>query len=72
MASYSRNPRDSNFTSLIFWPILHRSEPLTWSFCRNVLIYFAQETKTDVLNRLAKAIASDGYLCSARQKRQSA
>jgi hypothetical protein len=25
-----------------------------------------------VLNRLAKAIASDGYLCSARQKRQSA
>jgi|GEM_PF-5550523 chemotaxis protein methyltransferase CheR len=41
-------------------------------FCRNVLIYFAQETKTDVLNRLAKAIASDGYLCSARQKRQSA
>jgi hypothetical protein len=24
-----------------------------------------------VLNRLAKAIASDGYLCSARQKRQS-
>jgi len=41
-------------------------------FCRNVLIYFAQETKTDVLNRLAKAIASDGYLCSARQIRQSA
>jgi hypothetical protein len=25
-----------------------------------------------VLNRLAKAIASDGYLCSARQIRQSA
>jgi len=31
-------------------------------FCRNVLIYFAQETKTDVLDRLAKAISSDGYL----------
>ncbi len=30
--------------------------------CRNVLIYFDQETKTDVLRRLAEAIASDGYL----------
>ena len=31
-------------------------------FCRNVLIYFDQETKTDVLNRLARVTASDGYL----------
>jgi chemotaxis protein methyltransferase CheR len=31
-------------------------------FCRNVLIYFNQETKVDVLNRLARVIASDGYL----------
>ncbi len=31
-------------------------------FCRNVLIYFNQETKIDVLNRLARVIASDGYL----------
>jgi chemotaxis protein methyltransferase CheR len=31
-------------------------------FCRNVLIYFDQETKTDVLNRLARSIAGDGYL----------
>jgi chemotaxis protein methyltransferase CheR len=31
-------------------------------FCRNVLIYFDQETKIDVLNRLARVIASDGYL----------
>ena len=31
-------------------------------FCRNVLIYFDAETKTDVLNRLAKVTASDGYL----------
>lgn len=31
-------------------------------FCRNVLIYFDQETKTDVLNRLARVIAGDGYL----------
>ncbi len=31
-------------------------------FCRNVLIYFNQETKTGVLNRLARCIASDGYL----------
>ncbi len=31
-------------------------------FCRNVLIYFDQPTKTDVLNRLARSTASDGYL----------
>ncbi len=31
-------------------------------FCRNVLIYFDQDTKTDVLNRLARVTASDGYL----------
>jgi chemotaxis protein methyltransferase CheR len=31
-------------------------------FCRNVLIYFDQQTKIDVLNRLARITASDGYL----------
>ncbi|RDV03229.1 CheR family methyltransferase [Undibacter mobilis] len=31
-------------------------------FCRNVLIYFDQPTKTQVLNRLVKQIAEDGYL----------
>jgi chemotaxis protein methyltransferase CheR len=31
-------------------------------FCRNVLIYFDQETKTDVLNRLVQVTAGDGYL----------
>ena len=31
-------------------------------FCRNVLIYFDQDTKIDVLNRLARVTASDGYL----------
>jgi len=31
-------------------------------FCRNVLIYFDQTTKVEVLNRLARATASDGYL----------
>lgn len=31
-------------------------------FCRNVLIYFDQETKSDVLGRLARIVASDGYL----------
>ena len=31
-------------------------------FCRNVLIYFGQETKVDVLNRLARQMPSDGFL----------
>jgi chemotaxis protein methyltransferase CheR len=31
-------------------------------FCRNVLIYFNQETKTDIFNKLAKVIEPDGFL----------
>jgi chemotaxis protein methyltransferase CheR len=31
-------------------------------FCRNVLIYFDQPTKSAVLNRLARSVAPDGYL----------
>ncbi len=31
-------------------------------FCRNVLIYFDQETKVGVLNRIAKLLEPDGFL----------
>ncbi len=31
-------------------------------FCRNVLIYFAQDTKIGVFNRIAKQMPDDGYL----------
>jgi chemotaxis protein methyltransferase CheR len=31
-------------------------------FCRNVLIYFDQDTKINIFNRLAKAIEADGFL----------
>ncbi|MCF6199423.1 MAG: protein-glutamate O-methyltransferase CheR [Hyphomicrobiaceae bacterium] len=31
-------------------------------FCRNVLIYFDRETKADILQRMAKQMAPDGYL----------
>jgi chemotaxis protein methyltransferase CheR len=31
-------------------------------FCRNVLIYFDQESKIGVLNRIARQIPDDGYL----------
>jgi chemotaxis protein methyltransferase CheR len=31
-------------------------------FCRNVLIYFDAQTKTDVLERIAQITSPDGYL----------
>ncbi len=31
-------------------------------FCRNVLIYFDQETKSNILDRISAIIADDGYL----------
>ncbi len=31
-------------------------------FCRNVLIYFDQKTKTDILDRMAQIMPEDGYL----------
>lgn len=31
-------------------------------FCRNVLIYFQQETKRDILDRMGRIIRPDGYL----------
>jgi chemotaxis protein methyltransferase CheR len=31
-------------------------------FCRNVLIYFDQQTKIDVLNRISRVMMNDGYL----------
>ena len=31
-------------------------------FCRNVLIYFDQQTKVDILHRIAKLMPPDGYL----------
>jgi chemotaxis protein methyltransferase CheR len=31
-------------------------------FCRNVLIYFDQDTKIDIFRRLAKASEADGFL----------
>jgi len=45
--------------------LLHDFAPLgrfDLVFCRNVLIYFDQETKTQVLDRMARITEPDGYL----------
>ena len=31
-------------------------------FCRNVLIYFDQDTKTNIFGRLSRAIEADGFM----------
>jgi chemotaxis protein methyltransferase CheR len=43
----------SNFSSLGMFDLI---------FCRNVLIYFDQQTKIGVLENLARVVACDGYL----------
>ena len=53
MIKYRRFNLLSDFESLGIFDVV---------LCRNVLIYFDQNTKTDVLCRLAGTLASDGYL----------
>jgi chemotaxis protein methyltransferase CheR len=53
MVKYRQFNLLSDFTQLGLFDVI---------FCRNVLIYFDQQTKTDVLNRMARATSSDGYL----------
>ena len=52
----------SNSGSSICCRISPISACSTSIFCRNVLIYFDQATKIDLLNRLAKIVAGDGFL----------
>ncbi|PVB61856.1 protein-glutamate O-methyltransferase CheR [Labrenzia sp. 011] len=58
----------SGMRSMIEWKKLNLLENFTHLgefdiiFCRNVLIYFDQATKTEILARLAKSLPDDGYL----------
>jgi chemotaxis protein methyltransferase CheR len=53
MVKYRQLNLLSNFSNLGIFDLI---------FCRNVLIYFDLETKVDVLERLARVTAGDGYL----------
>ena len=53
MVKYRQFNLLSNFSNLGVFDLI---------FCRNVLIYFDQQTKIDVLERLARVSAHDGYL----------
>ncbi|WP_319775153.1 protein-glutamate O-methyltransferase CheR [Breoghania sp.] len=58
----------SEMRSMVQWRMMNLLESFSSMgefdviFCRNVLIYFDQETKSDILNRLAKQMPQDGYL----------
>jgi len=41
------------------WPLMPRFDIV---FLRNVLIYFDQDTKRDIIDNIHKRIANDGYL----------
>jgi chemotaxis protein methyltransferase CheR len=53
MVQYRKLNLLENFSSLGQFDIV---------FCRNVLIYFDNETKIDILNRVAKMMPDDGFL----------
>ncbi len=53
MVKYRRFNLLSDFSSLGVFDVV---------LCRNVLIYFDQNTKSDVLRRLAGLLTNDGYL----------
>ena len=53
MVKYRQFNLLSDFTQLGLFDVI---------FCRNVLIYFDQDTKTNVFGRLAKRIEPDGFL----------
>ncbi|MHA7776493.1 CheR family methyltransferase [Roseibium sp. M-1] len=59
---------NAGMRAMIEWKMLNLLESFTILgefdivFCRNVLIYFDQATKSEILGRLAKSLPDDGYL----------
>ncbi|OFX11935.1 MAG: chemotaxis protein CheR [Alphaproteobacteria bacterium RIFOXYD12_FULL_60_8] len=59
------NPELQNNITFRNFNLLHDFGPLgdfDVIFCRNVLIYFDEATKRDILGRMARSLADDGYL----------
>jgi chemotaxis protein methyltransferase CheR len=50
------------FRSLNLLQTFRNHGPFDMIFCRNVLIYFAEATKRDILKRLSEVLVPDGYL----------
>ncbi|MTH95820.1 protein-glutamate O-methyltransferase CheR [Roseibium sp. RKSG952] len=59
---------NATLRAMVEWKALNLLESFSYLgefdiiFCRNVLIYFDQPTKTEVLARLAKSLPEDGFL----------
>ena len=51
-----------HFRSLNLMHAFPAMGPFPFIFCRNVMIYFSQETRIQIVHRLLQRLTADGYL----------